>query len=115
MGDFDLNGDGKPDYDGVTRIEALIQRWGGAVSKQVTAGTDYVILGTEPKVPAEPTPEVQTADPTAMEKYDAARQRNEQYKQIRQRAEALCVPIFNYDRFLYFTGYANQISKPGAL
>ena len=33
----------------------------------------------------------------------------------RQRAEALWVPIFNYDRFLYFTGYAAQASKPGAL
>lgn len=115
VGDFDVNGDGKSDYDGISRIETLIQKWGGAVSKEVTARTDYVILGTEPKVPAEPTPEVQTADPTAKERYDAARQRNEQYNQIRQRAEALWVPIFNYDRFLYFTGYANQISKPGAL
>lgn len=115
VGDFDVNGDGKADYDGVSRIETLIQKWGAAVAKEVTSGTDYVILGDEPKVPTEPTPEVQTADPTAQERYDAARQRNVQYHQIRQRAEALWVPIFNYDRFLYFTGYANQISKPGAL
>jgi hypothetical protein len=114
-GEFDINGDGKPEYDGATRIEALIQKWGGAVSKEVTSQTDYVILGTEPKAPTEPTPEMQTADPTAKEKYDAARKRNEQYNQIRQRAEALWIPIFNYERFLYFTGYANQTSKPGAL
>ena len=115
VGDFDVNGDGKADYDGVSRIEALIQKWGAAVAKEVSSGTDYVILGAEPKVPVEPTLEVQTADPTAKEKYDTARQRNEQYNQIRQRAEALWVPIFNYDRFLYFTGYANQTSRPGAL
>ncbi len=115
VGDFDLNGDGKPDFDGVTRVEALIQRWGGAVSKEVTPLTDYVILGTEPQVPTQPTPEAQTADPTALEKYNAAKAKNEQYNQIRQRAEALWVPVFNYDRFLYFTGYANQTSRPGAL
>jgi hypothetical protein len=114
-GDFDTNGDGKPDYDGVTRIEALIQKWGGVTSQTVTSLTDYVILGTEPTVPSEPTPQVLTADPTAQNRYDAARQRNEQFNQIRGQAEALCVPIFNYNRFLYFTGYANQIGKPGAL
>ncbi len=115
VGDFDINGDGKPEYDGAARIEALIQRWGGAVSKEVTSQTDYVILGTEPKVPPEPTPQILTTDPTAKEKYDAAKQRKDQYDQIRQRAEAMWIPIFNYDRFLYFTGYASQISKPGAL
>ena len=115
VGDFDLNGDGKPDFDGVTRIEALIQKWGGATSKEVTPLTDYVILGTEPQVPTPPTPETQTADPTAMEKYNAAKAKNDQYNQIRQRAQALWVPVFNYERFLYFTGYANQTSRPGAL
>jgi len=115
VGDFDLNGDGKPDFDGVTRIEALIQKWGGVTSKEVTPLTDYVILGTEPQVPTPPTPETQTADPTAMEKYNAAKAKNDQYNQIRQRAQALWVPVFNYERFLYFTGYANQANKPGAL
>jgi hypothetical protein len=115
VGDFDVNGDGKPEYDGVARVEALIQRWGGVIAKDITARTDYVILGTEPKVPAEPTPQVLTADPTAQEKYDAARQQSEHYAEIRRQAESLDVPIFNYDRFLYFTGYASQVGKPGAL
>ncbi len=115
VGDFDLDGDGKPDFDGVTKIEALIQRWGGAVSKEVTPLTDYLILGTEPPLLTQPTPEAQTADPTAMEKYNAAKAKNDQYNQIRQAAEKLCVPVFNYNRFLYFTGYANQTNRPGAL
>ena len=115
VGEFDVNGDGKPDYDGQVKVEALIQRWGGVTSKEVTSLTDYVILGVEPKVPAQPTPEVQTADPTALEKYNAAKQKNDQYNQIRQRAEALWVPVFNYDRFLYFTGYASLTNRPGAL
>jgi len=115
VGDFDVDSDGELDFDGVTRIEALIQRWGGATSKEVTPLTDYVILGTAPQVPTQPTPEMQTADPTALEKYNAAKAKNDQYNQIRDRAEKLWVPMFNYDRFLYFTGYANQTSRPGAL
>ncbi len=115
VGEFDLNGDGKPDYDGVTKIEALIQRWGGTVAKEVTARTDYLILGTEPKVPTQPTPEAQTADPTALEKYNAAKQKNDQYNQILQAAKIFGIPVFSYNRFLYFTGYAAQANKPGAL
>jgi hypothetical protein len=113
-GDFDLDGDKKPDFDGVRKIEALIHKWGGIVANDVTADTDFVILGTEPPVLPEPTPEVLTADPTATDKYNAARQSNERYESIRQRAEALWIPIFNYDRFLHFTGYASQVGKPGA-
>lgn len=113
-GEFDLNGDGMPDYDAIRKIEALIRKWGGKVSEQVSATTDFVILGKEPQVPPEPTLDMLAIDPTATDKYNAARQGNEQYNQIRQRAEALWVPIFSYDRFLHFTGYASQVNKPGA-
>jgi NAD-dependent DNA ligase len=113
-GEFDLDHSGEVDYDGVRKIEALIQKWGGAVAQNISADTDYVILGTEPKVPAEPTLDEQAADPTALQKYNTARQANERYQQIRQQAESLYVPVFNYDRFLYFTGYAAQVGKPGA-
>jgi len=113
-GEFDVDGDGKVDYDGVRKVEALIKRWGGAAVNDVSANTDFVILGKEPQVPTEPTLDQQTADPTAKEKYEAIRRSNERYNQVRQRAEALWIPIFNYDRFLYFTGYDSQIRKPGA-
>jgi hypothetical protein len=113
-GDFDLDGNGTQDYDAATKIEALIRKWGGTVDQDVSAKTDYVILGTEPKVPTQPTLETQTADPTLTDKYNAARQRLERYEHIRQQAQSLWVPIFSYDRFLNFTGYASQIGKPGA-
>lgn len=113
-GEFDLDRDGAVDYDGVRKIEGLVQRWGGIVTEDVSANTDYVILGTKPSVPAEPTLDDQTNDPTAMDRYNAARKADEYYEQIRQRAESLYVPIFNYDRFLFFTGYAAQAGKPGA-
>jgi hypothetical protein len=113
-GDFDLDGNGTQDYDAITRIEALIRKWGGTVDQDVSAKTDYVILGTEPKVPPQPTLGAQTADPTLTDKYNAARQRLERYEHIRQQAQSLWVPIFSYERFLNFTGYASQTGKPGA-
>ncbi len=113
-GEFDVDGNGTVDYDAPAKIESLIRKWGGAVTQDVSARTDYVILGDEPTVPAEPTLEQQTADPTLVDKYNAAKQRLERYEQIRQRAQSLWVPIFTYERFLHFTGYASQTSKPGA-
>ena len=113
-GEFDIDGNGTVDYDAPAKIEALIRKWGGTVTQDVSARTDYVIIGDEPKVPKEPTLEQQTADPTLTDKYNAARQRRERYDQIRQQAQALWIPIFTYERFLYFTGYAGQTSKPGA-
>ena len=113
-GEFDLDKDDNADYDAIRKIGSLIEKWGGAVADTVTAETDYVILGSEPEVPPEPSAETLTVDPTAMERHNAARLRNERYSQIRQQAESLWVPIFNYDRFLHFTGYASQVGKPGA-
>ena len=83
-------------------------------AEDVSADTDYVILGTEPSVPTEPTLDEQSKDPMAMERYKAARQANARYQQVRQSAESLRVPIYNYDRFLAFTGYATEVAKPGA-
>jgi archaellum component FlaC len=113
-GEFDLDRNGRVDYDAIPRIEALIRKWGGTVADDVSATADYVILGTKPRVPAEPTLQQTTVDPMATDRYNAAKQRLERYEQIRQHAESLWVPIFTYERFLCFTGYANQVDKPGA-
>jgi len=113
-GEFDLDRDGSADYNAIRKIEALVERWGGTIAQEVSAQTDYVILGTEPKVPAEPTLNEQSNDPMAMDRYNAYRQMGDRYHEVRQRAESLWVPIFNYDRFLYFTGYATLVNKPGA-
>jgi len=113
-GEFDLDRNGQTDYDGVRRIEGLIQKWGAVVAQDVSSETDFVILGMEPKVPSEPTLDEQTQDPLAMDRYNTLRKANDRYQQIRGQAESLNVPIYNYDRFLYFTGYAAQINQAGA-
>ena len=113
-GDYDLNNDGKPDYSAKDSIQALIEKWGGAVADVVSAKTDFVILGTEPVVPPEPTLEILAADPTAREKYNAAQAQLTHYNEIKQQAQSLYIPIFTYDRFLHVIGYQSQVGKAGA-
>ncbi|HPY51252.1 MAG TPA: hypothetical protein PLO68_15390, partial [Sedimentisphaerales bacterium] len=50
-GDFDLAGRGQPTYDAKDRIAGLIEKWGGTTSEMVSAETDFIILGNEPRVP----------------------------------------------------------------
>jgi len=113
-GEFDLNGDGSMDYDAITRIRGLIEKWGGSVTNNVSVQTDFVVLGEVPRVPREPTFEDLEVDPLAREKYQAAVQQANHYQEVQDRAEALRIPIFKYDRFLYFIGYKGQADKPGA-
>ncbi len=113
-GDYDLNNDGKPDYNAQDGIQSLIEKWGGAVSNAVSAKTDFVILGTKPLVPPEPTLETLAGNPTAREKYNAAQIRLTRYNEIQQQAQALYIPVFTYDRFLHFIGYQSQVGKAGA-
>jgi hypothetical protein len=102
------------DYDAIRRITALIEKWGGKVEDNVSIKTDFVVLGEVPQVPEKPTLEEQQIDPTALQKYEAAIKRLDRYTNIQDRAQALWIPIFNYDRFLYFIGYQTQSSQAGA-
>jgi hypothetical protein len=113
-GEFDLNGDGTADYDAIDRIKGLIEKWGGKTSDTVSADTDYVILGNAPAVPPKPSFEDLQVDPAARDKYNAAVQKLEQYQAIQGQAQALWIPIFTYERFLYFTGYKGKAGKSGA-
>lgn len=114
-GNFDLNGDGTPDYEADAKISELIAKWGGVTDDTVTARTDFAILGTEPRVPPEPTFETLANDPMAQERYDRALQQRQRYDSIREQADALYIPIFTYQRFLSFTGYKSSVNKPGAM
>lgn len=113
-GEFDLEGDGNINFDAISKIRALIEKWGGSVADNVSAQTDFVVLGQAPLVPREPTLQDLEVDPMAKEKQQAAVQRLNHYKEVQSRAEALRIPIFKYDRFLYFIGYSEQANRPGA-
>jgi hypothetical protein len=113
-GEFDLKGDGKIDPDGPEKIKALIEKWGGKVSDNVTANTDYVVLGQPPVIQQKPTPEQMEADPMAMERYEVSLQKLRHYNDVKNQAKEFSIPVFNAERFLYFIGYKTRATKAGA-
>ena len=115
-GDFDLDNDGNFDFNAIGRIRVLIEKWGGRVADTISIDTDFLLLGQQPQVPTQqPTFEQLELDPGAMQRYEALLQRLNHYNQLQSQAQALWIPIFRYDRFLYFIGYKGQISQAGAI
>jgi hypothetical protein len=113
-GDFDLDNDENIDYGAVDRIKALIEKWGGRVADAVSIDTDFLVLGRPPQVLRRPTYEETEMDPTAMERHEASLKRLADYRELQRQAGTLWIPIFKYDRFLYFIGYKEHIGQAGA-
>ncbi|GAH40173.1 unnamed protein product, partial [marine sediment metagenome] len=111
---FDLDGDKSIDYDAVNKIKTLIEKWGGRVADTVSIDADFLVLGKAPKVLGKPTFEAMEVDPMAMVKYQASVQKAVHYRQVQNRAQAFSIPVFNYERFLYFIGYKTQARRAGA-
>ncbi len=114
-GDFDLDNDGNIDQNAIGKITTLIEKWGGKVADTISIDTDFLVLGGQPQVPKQqPTFEELELDPGAMQRYEALIEQLNHYNQFQSQAQALWVPIFKYERFLYFIGYKGQISRAGA-
>ncbi|MBN2593924.1 MAG: hypothetical protein JXA81_10485 [Sedimentisphaerales bacterium] len=113
-GDFDLDNDGVLDYNGADKIKMLIEKWGGRVDDTISIDTDFLVLGKQPQVLQRPTSDELDIDPRAMEVYNASLQRLNRYNGLRDQAQSLWIPVFTYDRFLYFIGYKGHITQAGA-
>jgi len=113
-GDFDLDNDGVIDYNGGDKIKTLIEKWGGRVANTISIDTDFIVLGKQPQVLQKPTLDELDIDPRAMEVYNASLQRLDRYNGLRDQAQSLWIPVFTYERFLYFIGYKGHIGQAGA-
>jgi hypothetical protein len=113
-GEFDLDNDGQVDLDGPAKIKALIEKWGGRVADAISIDTDFLVLGQQPQVLQRPTLEELEVDPRARDKYEASLQQLNRYNELLSQAQTLWIPVFTYERFLYFTGYKGQIGRAGA-
>jgi hypothetical protein len=113
-GDFDLDNDGMIDYNGADKLKALIEKWGGRVDDAISIDTNFIVLGQQPQVLERPTPDELDVDPRAMDVYEASLQRLNRYNGLKDQAQTLWIPVFTYERFLYFIGYKGQIGQAGA-
>ena len=113
-GDFDLDNDGQIDYNGADKIKKLIEKWGGRVEDTISIDTNFIVLGKQPQVLQKPTPDELDINPRATEIYNASLELLNRYNGLRDQAQSLWIPIFTYDRFLYFIGYKSHIGQAGA-
>ncbi|MDO8303459.1 MAG: hypothetical protein Q7T18_09475 [Sedimentisphaerales bacterium] len=97
--------------EGIATVKQIISNWGGIVADKVSITTNFLVLGTAPRIPAKPTTEEVEADPRAKEKYESALQKQRQYTEIIAQATTLSVPVFDLERFLDFVGYTNSTAK----
>ena len=113
-GDFDLDNDEVIDYNGAGKIKALIEKWGGRVDDAISIDTAFIVLGKQPQVLQKPTLDELDIDPRAMDVYNDSLQRLNRYNGLRDQAQTLWIPVFTYERFLYFIGYKGHITQAGA-
>ncbi len=110
-GNFDIDGNGAIDSDGLEKIVRLVRRWGGRIVDEVTIETDFVVLGTRPFSLSRPTTEQIEIDPTVEQKYEASLELGRRYDKIGSQARTLSVPVINQQKFLHLTGYQSLASK----
>ena len=104
IGEFDIDGSGRPDIGGIQNLQGLIQRWGGQVVNDLQVQTDFLVVGLEPEVPDEPD----MFDQAAVALYEQKRKEREAYMQEQSRAMNLSIPILNHKRFLYLLGLGDR-------
>jgi len=107
LGEFDLDRDGLLDRDGGTVIESMVSDWGGSVQSELTALTDFVVVGTAPRRPRAPGDD----SPDAMARYNSRKQAYDQYMDTVSLAKSLGVPILNQQTFLNFLGYTGRLAQ----
>ena len=108
-GSFDIDGDGSHDYIAGDKIKDMIELWGGKVAEEITIETDYLVLGSAPKVLDKPTLDQLDVDPMAMDKYEASVKNFERYNMTKTLALDFDIPVFSLERFRNFVGRDIQI------
>jgi hypothetical protein len=106
-GDFDFDGDGSVDPDGLQKITELIEHWGARVVPTLSVDTDFLVIGHPPAIPTKPSEEY-GADSPIMKAYIKASLRLKEYDETFEKGKALDVPTFNLSRFFYFIGFFEQ-------
>ncbi|MGD0768502.1 MAG: hypothetical protein ABSB42_09950 [Tepidisphaeraceae bacterium] len=108
-GDFDLGQTGKAKKGDMQKIEALVTDWGGHVQKDIDVDTDFVVMGSEPKIDIFSPDDLN--DPLMRQMQQNEKAAYDAYQAVLEKAEKLGIPIMNQNRFLYFCGYYNSAQR----
>jgi len=106
FGEFDVNGDGIPDPDGLQQIQTMITSSGAVAAKQLSPTVNVAVVGSAPK---KPEPPAAGATAQAEAEYEKKLKTFRAYKDLKDLVSALALPQFGPDRFLKFTGYSAKL------
>lgn len=101
-GDFDLNYDGRTDFDGLVEVTSMIERWGGVVVDELDETVDFVLIGRSPFVP-----ELPEGKPVSDIVRDQAQQRRlaeSKFQDLVSQAQRMYIPVITQSQFLYLIG-----------
>ena len=105
-GDFDLDYDGKVDWNGGENVAAIINAWGGEVIDKVSEKTDFLVLGMGPTVPS-----LAANGPTSDVIRSLADTRLDQLGRFEadiEVARTRYIPVITQSQLLFLTGYSGQ-------
>ncbi len=102
-GQFDLYGTGRASRQGAQEVRQLIRRYGADVADELGVNVDFVVLGEEPPRPVKPP---ETAAPSAWKIYQDQLARYQAYRNVKQQAQQMEIPVLNTNRFLAYMGYS---------
>ena len=109
IGEFDLDRDGIADSGGKAVVASLVSDWGGTVTNELTARTDFVVLGAAPPKPRGENRRDLSAEQAAQR--SRAQALWDRYMETVTTAKALSVPVLSQDVFLNFLGYRGHRSR----
>jgi len=101
-GIFDMSGTGKANTDGASQVKEMITHSGGKLSDHVSVGTDFVVIGEAPTIPAKPGDDATEHD---LEVYEQQMKVMKDYDDAKTEAGKYGIQILNLNRFLVLIGY----------
>lgn len=107
LGNFDLDHDGLVDADGAAVIRSMIREWKATVTTELTALTDFLVVGGAPRRPR-PAKNQSTEE---LERFNAGKLAYDQYIQAVSMAQSLSIPVLNQELFLNFLGYTDRVAR----
>lgn len=107
LGQFDLDHNGVPEPTSAAVIEAMITDWGATISSELTALTDFVVVGVAPRRPRP----VRDQAPEQVARHNAMQQVYDAYLATIRAAKDLSIPVLTQEVFLNFLGYSNSSAR----
>ena len=102
FGQFDLNGENGPSEFETEIVRSRIREWGGTLRDEFAGDMDFLVLGVEPVMPAQPR---DNATGPEVLRYRRERQFYEDYNAYLDRAQRLSIPVLNQNRLMTLIGY----------